>query len=97
MQQRVITVVLLIGLCFGLITLGSGVASWRLPDHEQGYAPEQPIAYSHRLHAGELGIDCLFCGVSIVPGITQLTLMFDAFNSPERLSVSRRTAVFITL
>lgn len=61
MQQRVITVVLLIGLCFGLITLGAGMASWRLPDHEQGYAPKQPIDYSHRLHAGELGIDCKFC------------------------------------
>lgn len=61
MQQRVITVVLLIGLCFGLITLGAGMSSWRLPDNEQGYAPKQPIEYSHRLHAGELGIDCLFC------------------------------------
>ena len=26
-----------------------------------GYAPVQPVAYSHRLHAGELGIDCLYC------------------------------------
>lgn len=61
MQQRVITVVLLIGLCFGLITLVAGMSAWRLPDNEQGYAPKQPIEYSHRLHAGELGIDCMFC------------------------------------
>jgi menaquinone reductase, multiheme cytochrome c subunit len=26
-----------------------------------GYMPEQPIAYSHALHAGELGIDCRYC------------------------------------
>ncbi|NNF06297.1 MAG: cytochrome c3 family protein [Candidatus Eisenbacteria bacterium] len=26
-----------------------------------GYAPEQPIPYSHKLHAGELGIDCRYC------------------------------------
>lgn len=26
-----------------------------------GYAPKQPIDYSHRLHAGELGIDCRYC------------------------------------
>ncbi|MCP5020541.1 MAG: cytochrome c3 family protein [bacterium] len=26
-----------------------------------GYAPQQPISYSHRLHAGELGIDCRYC------------------------------------
>ncbi len=61
MQQRVITIALLIGLFFGLLALGSGMASWRLPDREQGYAPVQPIDYSHRLHAGELGIDCRFC------------------------------------
>jgi hypothetical protein len=61
MQQRVITIALLIGLCFGLSLLASSMADWRLPDNQQGYAPEQPIAYSHRLHAGELGIDCKFC------------------------------------
>jgi len=61
MSHRILTVVLLIGLCFGLITLGAGMSSWRWPDIEQGYAPEQPIAYSHRLHAGELQIDCRFC------------------------------------
>ncbi len=61
MQHRVITFVLLIGLGFGLLALGAGMSTWRLPDHEQGYAPQQPIDYSHRLHAGELGIDCLFC------------------------------------
>lgn len=26
-----------------------------------GYAPDQVIEYSHRLHAGELGIDCRYC------------------------------------
>jgi menaquinone reductase, multiheme cytochrome c subunit len=28
---------------------------------DAGYQPEQPVAYSHRLHAGELGIDCRYC------------------------------------
>jgi len=61
MQQRVITIALLIGLCFGLSLLASTISAWRMPDNQQGYAPEQPIAYSHRLHAGELQIDCKFC------------------------------------
>lgn len=61
MQQRVTTIILLIGLCFGLSLLVSAMGSWRLPDNQQGYAPKQPIAYSHRLHAGELQIDCKFC------------------------------------
>ncbi len=32
-----------------------------LPGNNTGYEPVQPIAYSHRLHAGELGIPCLYC------------------------------------
>lgn len=26
-----------------------------------GYAPEQPIAFSHKLHAGDMKIDCQYC------------------------------------
>lgn len=26
-----------------------------------GYAPQQPVLFSHRHHAGELGIDCRYC------------------------------------
>ncbi len=61
MHRTIVNVILLVGLFFGLIVLTSGMSEWRLPDNQQGYAPEQPIAFSHRLHAGELGIDCQFC------------------------------------
>lgn len=27
----------------------------------QGYAPDQPIKFSHKVHAGENGIDCMYC------------------------------------
>jgi hypothetical protein len=27
----------------------------------QGYAPEQPIAFSHKLHAGDAKVPCLYC------------------------------------
>jgi hypothetical protein len=30
-----------------------------------GYAPEQPIPFSHRLHAGTMGIDCRYCHTSV--------------------------------
>lgn len=30
-----------------------------------GYAPEQPVPYSHALHAGQLGIDCRYCHTSV--------------------------------
>lgn len=28
---------------------------------DTGYSPTQPVAYSHKLHAGNLGMDCLYC------------------------------------
>jgi hypothetical protein len=30
-----------------------------------GYQPEQPIHYSHKLHADELGIDCRYCHANV--------------------------------
>ncbi|NDC89460.1 MAG: cytochrome C [Bacteroidetes bacterium] len=36
--------------------------------YEVGYAPEQPVPYSHRLHAGQLGIDCQYCHTSVTVG-----------------------------
>ena len=30
-----------------------------------GYAPEQPVPYSHALHVGQLGIDCRYCHTSV--------------------------------
>jgi len=29
--------------------------------YEVGYAPIQPVPYSHELHAGQLGMDCRYC------------------------------------
>jgi len=35
---------------------------WASPRHtDVGYAPKQPIEYSHELHAGKLGMDCRYC------------------------------------
>lgn len=28
---------------------------------DTGYMPVQPVAYSHKLHAGNLGLDCMYC------------------------------------
>ncbi len=30
-----------------------------------GYAPVQPVPYSHRLHAGQLGMDCRYCHANV--------------------------------
>lgn len=35
---------------------------WGSPKHLwAGYQPVQPIAYSHKLHAGQMGMDCRYC------------------------------------
>ena len=33
-----------------------------------GYAPDQPVPYSHKLHAGTLGIDCRYCHQKVESG-----------------------------
>lgn len=49
----------------GLYAVVFGVAFFS-PDYSAvGYAPEQPVPYSHALHAGELGIDCRYCHTSV--------------------------------
>ena len=43
---------------------------WALvaPSQNIGYAPEQPIEYSHKLHAGEYGLDCQYCHNGVTQG-----------------------------
>lgn len=49
----------------GVATLGltGGFVAFELSRMgiHQGYAPEQPIAFSHKLHAGDSQIPCLYC------------------------------------
>jgi hypothetical protein len=61
MRHRVLTIILLTGLGLSITVLTAESTNLRLPNNHQGYAPVQPIDYSHRLHAGELGIDCRYC------------------------------------
>jgi mono/diheme cytochrome c family protein len=35
---------------------------------QQGYAPKQPIAFSHKLHAGDYEIDCNYCHTGALKG-----------------------------
>src|SRR6266567_7613933 len=61
MRSRILTIVLTVGVLFGGALLASRSAIFRLPGNHHGYEPVQPIAYSHRLHAGELQIQCQYC------------------------------------
>jgi hypothetical protein len=48
-------------LLLALILFGSFISWFAGAFSDQGYAPTQPIAYSHKLHAGDMHIPCLFC------------------------------------
>jgi hypothetical protein len=54
-------ILLTLASAYSLLLLRPKIGSFRLPGNQQGYEPVQPIAYSHRLHAGELQIPCLYC------------------------------------
>ena len=43
--------------------MASGLVAYELSrvGVHQGYTPEQPIAFSHKLHAGDSRIPCLYC------------------------------------
>lgn len=60
-MKQILTYVLLAGIALTLTIMAVGADRFRLPGNQQDYEPDQPIAYSHRLHAGELGIDCQYC------------------------------------
>ena len=46
-----------------LLLGGGGVVGYLLSPKvtNTGYSPTQPVAYSHKLHAGNMGMDCLYC------------------------------------
>ncbi len=59
--RRTITVVLLAGIGASGLFLKSHLENYPLPGNQQGYEPEQPIAFSHKQHAGDLQISCVYC------------------------------------
>jgi len=58
---KIITAALVLGLGFSLLALGARLQGSHLPGNDQGYEPRQPIVFSHRLHAGEMQMSCLYC------------------------------------
>ncbi len=61
MNGRILTIILSVAVVFSAIALVPRLIAMRLPGDHSGFEPEQPIAFSHRLHAGELNINCQYC------------------------------------
>ena len=56
----------------------------------QGYAPKQPIAFSHKLHAGEMQINCANCHTGVYKGkqagIPSSSICMNCHNTIKRES-----------
>jgi hypothetical protein len=60
-KTQYVTYVLLAGLAISFVALVNHLRGYPMPGNQEGYAPEQPIAFSHKQHAGDLGINCAYC------------------------------------
>ena len=58
----------IVGTVFALVLLYAGVQSVMAVGLTQGYQPTQPIAFSHKIHAGENQINCAYCHTSVYKG-----------------------------
>lgn len=58
----------IVGTVFALVLLYEGVQSVMAVGLTQGYQPTQPIAFSHKLHAGTNQINCAYCHTSVYKG-----------------------------
>ena len=47
------------------LLLGGTAYIFGSPPKYEGYKPDQPIPFSHKIHAGELNIDCRFCHTGV--------------------------------
>lgn len=56
------------GAVVGLAVVG-GIAGFVWISHprnlDTGYTPVQPVPYSHKLHAGDMGMDCTYCHYTV--------------------------------
>lgn len=53
-----------LGLAAGLFV--AGFYYYALPGYTRvGYAPEQPVPFSHQIHVGQVGMDCRYCHTSV--------------------------------
>jgi len=56
----------LVAVLGGLASVIAGIWFYFSPRNtDVGYSPNQPIPYSHKLHAGDMGMDCRYCHVNV--------------------------------
>jgi hypothetical protein len=100
MSLRTAKIVSLVLTVFGVFVATRGATFSWLNNH-QGYAPAQPINFSHKVHAGDNQIPCLYCHSaaerSKVAGIPATSTCMNCHSqirkdSPEIQKVARAVA-----
>lgn len=77
-------------LIFTLVVAKAGLDELVNIGVQQGYAPTQPIAFSHKLHAGTYEIDCNYCHTGVSKGksatIPSANICMNCHNAIKRES-----------
>ena len=93
--------VLLVGAALAGGGVAAGVTMYLTPKYTRaGYQPVQPVPFSHKIHAGQLGVDCRYChnGVekswfSNLPGAsTCMNCHNQVLKDDSRLAIVRQSA-----
>lgn len=66
-NSRAIAAALVVGVLIlgGLVT--AAVTYYFTPKYTRvGYTPYQPVPFSHKIHAGQLGLDCTYCHTNVM-------------------------------
>jgi len=83
------------------VALASAIATYYVSRAERdgvGYGPAQPVAFSHKLHAGTMQIDCQYChtgvGQSAHAGVPALSICMNCHtvarkNRPEIIKLAK--------
>jgi hypothetical protein len=80
-------------ICTAVPIFGSALIGWELSriGINQGYAPYQPIAFPHKVHAGDNKIPCLYCHyaarTSRHAGIPPVSVCMNCHNLLEKQTV----------
>lgn len=64
-KLAVLFLIMTIGFAMPVLLGIRSINDMQLPNIHTDYQPEQPISYSHRLHAGYLNIDCQYCHTGV--------------------------------
>lgn len=77
-------------LFFALVLLKATLDGLLAVGIQQGYAPKQPIAFSHKLHAGEYEVECQYCHTGVNKGksatIPSANICMNCHNEIKRSS-----------